>query len=85
MTTQHKQPWSRAWRMMCLAGVIGLSLAIPAEAWAQGKKNASKQEEEKSKSLTMPYVVTILLIGIGVATVCVGGPRQSGNLDRDLA
>lgn len=69
-------PWLRrvARRAVTAALMLAMLLATPSAALAQKKK---KQEEAApQKSYVMPYMIVMMMISVGLMTVCRPGKRK---------
>jgi hypothetical protein len=73
--TLERTPWYRrvAHGLLMAALVGGCLLLTPATASAAKKK---KEEEAPTKSYVGPYLVVMMMVSVGLMTVCRPGKRK---------
>jgi acyl dehydratase len=71
----EQAPWYRrvAHGLLLGALLIGCLLLTPATASAAKKK---KEEEAPTKSYVLPYMVVMMMVSVGLMTVCRPGKRK---------
>lgn len=78
MTITHapQARWHRRLGRWLVTSALLLTLLLtgPTTAWAQKKKQ--KEEEPPTKSYVLPYMIVIMLVSVGLMTVCRPGKRK---------
>ncbi len=67
-------PWYRRWsqRMVVAALILSCLSFTPTTALAAKKK---KEEAPPTKSYVLPYMIVMMMVGVGLMTVCRPGKR----------
>ena len=60
-----------------LAIVLGSLLLMPATALAQKKRGQPKEEKPVEQHYMVPWGITLTMISIGIAVICLPSTRKS--------
>ncbi len=74
---RHTARWARrAYRAFLVVLLVVAMLITAPSAMAQRGKKKQEVDTEAKKSYVLPYFIVMMLVGVGVMTVCRPGSRK---------